>query len=75
MNTQQKAIYLNNQWTWFDYQETEKNEALKELLSFPKQRIDEAYDWYVSQNYDYMAYGEYLRHAIDYIKGKVDNLW
>ena len=69
MTVREKAEYLNNQWTWFKYQEDEKLLELENLLSCPEERIEKAYDWYTSQSFDYMAYGEYLRCAINYIKG------
>ena len=74
MTTEEKALYLTNDFSWFDYQKKEKEQFYKDLLTFDHSRIEKAYEWYINQHYDYMARGEVLWWAIDYIKGERDFL-
>lgn len=67
---EQKARYLIERFSWFDYQEQEREKAVQELASKNPDRINEAFNWYIKQNYDFMAWGEVLRWAIDYINEK-----
>ena len=64
---EKKARYLIERFSWFDYQEQEREKAVQELASKNPHRINEAFNWYINQNYDIMAWGEVLRWAIDYI--------
>ena len=67
---EQKARYLIERFSWFNYQEEEREKAAQELAKKDPARIAAAFDWYINQHYDIMAWGEVLRWAIDYIEEK-----
>lgn len=67
---QQKARYLIERFTWFDYQEEEKEKHIQELAKKDPARIEAAFNWFIKQEYDLMAEGEVLHWALDYIKEK-----
>lgn len=67
---EQKARYLIERFTWFDYQKEEREKAAQELAIKDAARIAAAFDWYINQNYNIMAAGEVLHWAIDFIEEK-----
>ena len=75
MTIKDKATRLADEFSWFPYNQDKRKKFIEELLTYDHARIEEAYKWYFGSSYDYMAYGEWLSHAIDYIKGVVDKLW
>ena len=73
--TEDMARYLIQSFSWDNYQEQEREDRIKEVIeTCDHERIKNAYEWFINQSYDYMAKGEFLHWAMDYVRGKRDFL-
>ena len=69
------ARYLIETFSWFDYEEQRREEAVKKVIdTCDHERIKKAYEWFINQSYDYMATGEVIHWAMEYVRGERDFL-
>ena len=65
------ARYLIETFSWFWYEEERREQAVQKVIdTCDHERIKKAYEWFIHHSYDYMAKGEVIHWAMEYVRGE-----
>ena len=71
MEKRELAEKIANLFTWFDYQDEEKEAFIQDLCATCDLfNLERAWEWHTSQHFDYMAHGEYAFATLEIAQGK-----